>query len=396
MEKLLELAKKWLTLLGVESSHFNNNIETFLRICLILLFAALLWGLLRIILLFIKKKLIIHLNLSDKGKSYIITILKRIITIISLIFLFQLTSGSFADGEKFLSGYLKIIVIAIIICSITILDNFIKIGYDIINLKNKYKQRPIKGFMQILQIAIYFIGAILIVAAIIEKSPLGLLTGLGAFAAVLSFIFKDTILGFVAGIQLSYNDMVKPGDWIVVNNTLANGVVIDISLITVKVQNFDNTIINVPTYSLINTPFQNWRGMEESAGRRITLNLNIDANSVKFCDSAEIAVFGKYVQIPENIGAHGDNKREITNLELYRIYLFKMLLENPQINRELTYMVRYMQPGPQGIPMQIYCFSKHKGWVIYEGIQAAILEQAVASAAIFKINLLQTMFYTSV
>ncbi len=396
MEKLLELAKKWLTLMGFESSHFNNNIEIFLRICLILLFAALLWGLLRVILLFIKKKLIVHLNLSDKGKTYIITILKRTTTIIALIFLFQLTSGTFTDGEKFLSGYLKIIVIAIIICSIAILNDFIKIGYDIINLKNKYKQRPIKGFMQILQIAIYFIGAILIVAAIIEKSPLGLLTGLGAFAAVLSFIFKDTILGFVAGIQLSYNDMVKPGDWIVVNNTLANGVVIDISLITVKVQNFDNTIINVPTYSLINTPFQNWRGMEESAGRRITLNLNIDANSVKFCDSAEIAIFGKYVQIPENIGAHGDKKREITNLELYRIYLFKMLLENPQINKELTYMVRYMQPGPQGIPMQIYCFSKHKGWVIYEGIQAAILEQAVASAAIFKINLLQTMLYTSV
>lgn len=389
MDKLLELAKKWFSLTGLESSHFTHNVEVLLRLCLILLFTALLWGFLRTILLFIKKKLLVHLKLDSKGKSHIITILKRAIAIIALIFLFQMLPEAFAGEEKILSGSLKITVIIIVIYSIAIVNSFLKIGFDIITRKDKYRQRPVKGFLQIFQIAVYFIGTILVVAVIIGKSPLGLLTGLGAFAAVLSFIFKDTILGFVAGIQLSYNDMVKPGDWIVVNNTLANGVVIDISLITVKVQNFDNTIINVPTYSLINTPFQNWRGMDESGGRRITLNFNIDANSVKFCTPQELETFGKYVQIPEN--APADKKEQITNLELYRMYLFKMILENPQINRQLTFMVRYLQPGPQGIPMQIYCFSKQKGWVIYEGIQAAILEQAVASASRFGIRLFQTM-----
>ena len=232
-----------------------------------------------------------------------------------------------------------------------------------------------------------------VVAVLIDKSPIGLLTGLGPFAAVLSFIFKDTILGFVAGIQLSYNDMVRPGDWIVVNNSLANGVVIDISLITVKVQNFDNTIINVPTYSLINTPFQNWRGMDESGGRRINLNFNIDVKSVHFCSEQEFEAYSAYVQIPQHF-ANGQDKKQITNLELYRMYLLKMILKNPQVNKDLMLMVRYLQPGPLGIPIQIYCFSKNKGWVTYEAIQAAILEQAVASAGIFKISLFQTLYST--
>ena len=358
--------------------------EIFIKCGIVLLISTILWIVLRIMLAFIKDKLLVHLKFSQKGKLYIITIFKRIISIIALVFLLQMLPEAFDEKSKALSWCLKIDVIAIIICSIAITDNILKICYDIISKKNKYKQKPIKGFLQILQIGIYFIGVILVVAAIIEKSPLGLLTGLGAFAAVLSFIFKDTILGFVAGIQLSYNDMVRPGDWIVIDNTLANGVVTDISLITVKIQNFDNTIINVPTYSLINTPFQNWRGMDESGGRRITLNFNIDMNSVRYCDSLELEKLSQYVIMPAS-----KEKEQITNLQLYRMYLLKMILENPQINKELMVMIRYLQPGPQGIPVQIYCFSKNKSWVTYEGIQAAILEQAIASASIFGIKMFQ-------
>ena len=383
MDTLVEFAKKLLLKIGLDSSHLTHNLEFILKLCFIALFTVMTWSILRIILQLIKKKILAHSRLSPKGKSIVSTIFKRVISIIALIFLFQLLSETFENGNKILSVSLKIIAIAAIVYSILILDSFLKIGYDIVSHKSKYKQKPIKGFMQILQIALYFIGGILIIATILGKSPLGLLTGLGAFAAVISFIFKDTILGFIAGIQLSYNDMVKPGDWIVVNNTLANGVVVDISLITVKVQNFDNTIINIPTYSLISTPFQNWRGMDESDGRRITLNFNIDSDSVKFCTQEEINKYSRYIQIPQK-------KTHITNLELYRMYLLKMILANPQINKELTLMVRYLQPGPQGIPIQIYCFSKLKGWVIYEGIQAAILEEAVASATLFEIHIFQT------
>lgn len=383
MERLLGMVKNWLVELGF-GEHITTNLEIFIKCCIVLLISSILWIVLRVALAFIKEKLLVRLKFSQKGKLYIITIFKRIISIIALVFLLQMLPEAFDEKSKALSWCLKIDVIAIIICSIAITDNILKICYDIISKKNKYKQKPIKGFLQILQIGIYFIGGILIVAAIIEKSPLGLLTGLGAFAAVLSFIFKDTILGFVAGIQLSYNDMVKPGDWIVIDNTLANGVVTDISLITVKIQNFDNTIINVPTYSLINTPFQNWRGMDESGGRRITLNFNIDMQSVRYCSSQELEKFSQYVIMPAS-----KEKEQITNLQLYRMYLLKMILENPQINKELMVMIRYLQPGPQGIPVQIYCFSKNKSWVTYEGIQAAILEQAIASASIFGIKLFQ-------
>ena len=383
MEKLLGMVKNWLVELGL-GEHITTEAEIFIKCGIVLLISTILWIVLRIMLAFIKDKLLVHLKFSQKGKLYIITIFKRIISIIALVFLLQMLPEAFDEKSKALSWCLKIDVIAIIICSIAITDNILKICYDIISKKNKYKQKPIKGFLQILQIGIYFIGVILVVAAIIEKSPLGLLTGLGAFAAVLSFIFKDTILGFVAGIQLSYNDMVRPGDWIVIDNTLANGVVTDISLITVKIQNFDNTIINVPTYSLINTPFQNWRGMDESGGRRITLNFNIDMNSVRYCDSLELEKLSQYVIMPAS-----KEKEQITNLQLYRMYLLKMILENPQINKELMVMIRYLQPGPQGIPVQIYCFSKNKSWVTYEGIQAAILEQAIASASIFGIKMFQ-------
>lgn len=363
--------------------------STDVRIIFLIVSVIAFWLLLRLVLKIAKNRLLSSSKLGENGRIELHSTIKKIIDIIILLFVYQLLPGIFEHSAKLLGILLKICAVAIVAYAIAVMNGLINTVYHIISKKDKYRQRPIKGFMQILQMAVYFIGAIVMIAAAINKSPMGLLTGLGAFAAVLSFIFKDTILGFVAGIQLSYNDMVRPGDWIVVNGSLANGVVIDINLISVKVQNFDNTIINVPTYSLINTSFQNWRGMDESAGRRITVNLNIDARSVYFCSPQQLEEFGKYIQIPLD---HKE-KEQITNLELYRMYLLKMILKNPQINKELTLMVRYLQPGPEGIPIQIYCFSKNKSWVTYEGIQASILEQAVASAQLFGIDIFQ-MAYT--
>lgn len=377
--------KELLVKLGIEEG-LADQMEQFITLLFIIIIVTIIGILLRIIFLAITKKLLVRFPLSTKANHYIETILKRIVNIILFIIVFLLLPAAFDPGNKLLVVLLKACVIGIIVYILTIINTLLKIGYDVISKKKRYKQRPIKGFLQILQITVYFIGAIIIIATIINKSPAGLLTGLGAFAAVLSFIFKDTILGFISGIQLSYNDMVKPGDWITVNNSLANGVVVDISLITVKVQNFDNTIVNVPTYSLITTPFQNWRGMEESGGRRITLTYNIDMLSVRFCTPTDLERYQELIQIPKEADA------QITNLELYRMYLLKMILNNPQINKELTLMVRYLQAGPEGIPIQIYCFSKNKSWVTYEGIQAAVLEQAVAMAGVFQLTLFQTVY----
>ena len=379
MEKTFEFIKGLLVKLGLEQNTANQW-EQLIKLVVIIVIVLAVAGLLKLIFLFIKRALLSKFNLGKNGGSHIEKIVSRVIGIILLWLTFQLLP----------LALLKVCVIAIIMLIINMIHITLQTGYEIINRKERYKQQPIKGFMQIIQIAVYFIGFIVIIATIIDKSPLVMLTGLGAFAAVLSFIFKDTITGFIAGIQLSYNDMVKVGDWITVNGTMANGVVIDISLITVKIQNFDNTIVNVPTYSLMTTPFQNWRGMEESAGRRITLTFNIDTESVKFCTPKELEQYGKYVKLPAN----ELSRENITNLELYRMYLLKMLLANPQINTRLTIMVRYLQSGPDGIPLQLYCFSKEKNWVAYEAIQAAILEQSIAFANKFDITIFQMAFRT--
>ncbi len=326
----------------------------------------------------------------------------HIAVIAMLLIASQLLQHMLGQGSTLQSILLKTCDIAIILYGIVIINALIKTGFNLFRKKDKYRQRPLKGFMQIIQLILFFIGAILIIAVLMNKSPMGLLTGLGAFAAVLSFIFKDTILGFVAGIQLSYNDMIRPGDWIVVNNGMADGTVLDMNLISVTVQNWDNTIVSVPTYSLINTQFQNWRGMEESDGRRITINLNIDANSVQFCTPQEMAEYGQYIQFPrdyhiqqsqpkENLSGKKDTNTKITNLELYRMHLLKMITKEPQVNHNLTFMVRYLQGGPYGIPLQIYCFSKNKSWVTYEAIKAAIQEKATASAKLFNIKIYQVL-----
>ncbi len=383
MKYLVDKIGQWLVSLGLES-HLIEEMEELVKILIIIAAALLLWIILSLIFKMIKQRMLHKINFSKRGKERIVLIIRRAIIIFILMVALQLVSAYMVPTAKLSHLLLKCGYIAIIIYIISIANTLTTIIYDALNSKERYKQRPIKGFMQIIQIVLYFVCTIVIIAIIIDKSPLGLLTGLGAFAAVLSFIFKDTILGFVAGIQLTYNDLVRPGDWIVVNNTQANGTVTDISLISVKIENFDNTIIHIPTYSLVNTSFQNWRGMEESEGRRITVGFNIDADTIHFCTPEELDEYGEYIQLPAG------KRDKITNLELYRFYLLKMILGNREINKELTLMVRYLPASSEGIPVQIYCFSRDKEWVIYEGIQAAILEQAAASTRLFRLKIYQT------
>ena len=267
--------------------------------------------------------------------------------------------------------------------------------------------RSIKGYIQLVMILVYFIAAIFIVAIIFKKSPLVLITGLSAIGAVLLIVFKDTILGLVASIHLATNKMLKPGDWIEMPKYGANGTVIDISLNTVKVQNFDNTIITLPTYSLVADSFVNWSGMEESDGRRIKRSINIDMKSVRFCDKQMLDKFQKFsllqnyvvekqseiTEFNKNLGITDElfpNGRRQTNLGVFRKYLEEYLINNPNINKDMAFVVRQLQPTETGLPIEIYAFSKEKEWSGYEGIQADIFDHILAVVPEFELRVFQS------
>ena len=286
----------------------------------------------------------------------------------------------------------KIYMVLVVLLSI---DAFINAGHDIYQSYEIAKTKPIKGYLQVVKILIYLVAAILILSIFIGKSPWFLLGGLGAFAAVLMLVFKDSILGFTGSIQLSANDMVRPGDWISMPDFGADGTVIEMNLTTVKVQNWDKTISTVPTYSLITNSFKNWRGMEESGGRRIMRNIIIDINSIKFCSNEMIEKFKKFRLINEyvvnkekeleeyNAKHNLDNSivvngRRQTNIGIFQEYLRRYLKENENIREDMTFLVRQLQPTELGLPIQIYVFSKIQAWVDYEKIQADIFDHALA------------------
>ncbi len=303
--------------------------------------------------------------------------------------------------------WIMIINRIILVWSIIVtISRFLDALYDIYQGFEVSKSRPIKGYLQVLKIVIYLIGIIVFISLLFDKSPIYLLGGLGAFSAVLLLIFKDSILGLVAGIQISANDMVRQGDWIVMPKAGADGDVIEISLTTVKVQNWDKSITMVPTYSLVSDSFANWRGMEESGGRRIKRSVNIDMNSVKFCTQEmlekfrRIDIIRKYIDDKQkelteyNIRENIDdsilvNGRRQTNIGVFRIYLFEYLKRNQNINQDMTMLVRQLQPGESGIPIEIYVFSKVQAWSSYEDIQSDIFDHVLASVPEFELRVFQ-------
>ena len=286
------------------------------------------------------------------------------------------------------------------------LDAFLNALHEIYLSLPISEGKHIKGFVQVVKILIYFIGVILTISILIHKSPTKLLAGLGAMAAVLILVFRDTILGFVASIQLSANKMVKPGDWIEMPSHNADGTVEDITLNTVKVRNWDKTIATVPTYALVSESFTNWKGMEESGGRRIKRSINIDMNSVRFVDEdllkklkkisllkgyietreAEIRKFNEERQIDDSVLVNG---RRMTNLGTFRKYVEEYLHNHPKIHDEMTFLVRHLQPTERGLPIEIYVFSNDQAWANYEAIQADIFDHILAIIPEFGLKVFQ-------
>lgn len=296
--------------------------------------------------------------------------------------------------------------IYMIIVSAMVFVAFFNAVEEIYNRMPASKNRSIKSYIQVVKIFLYFIAAILIVSILMDKSPGYFLGGLGAMAAVLMLVFKDSLLGLVAGIQISANDLLRPGDWISMPSKGADGNVMDITLNTVKVQNFDKTITTIPTYALVSESFSNWRGMEESGGRRIKRSVLIDVNSIKFCDSKMIEKFNKIELLKDyiskkqkeltdyNIANNIDNTvvvngRRMTNLGTFKRYLEEYLRKNPNINLDMTFLVRQLQASETGVAIEIYVFSKIQAWVEYEQIQADIFDHIYSILPEFELRAFQ-------
>jgi miniconductance mechanosensitive channel len=296
--------------------------------------------------------------------------------------------------------------IYMILTGVSVLSAFLNAVVDIYRSFETSKRKPIKGYIQVAKIIIFVFIAIYAVGILLNKSVLPILTGLGAMTAVILLIFKDSILGLVASVQLSGNDMVRIGDWIAMPKYGADGDVIDITLTTVKVQNWDKTISYIPAYALISDSYKNWRGMEESGGRRIKRSINIDMNTVKFASPEMIQRWGK-IQVlkgylsnkQEELEAYNKqhdiddsepvNGRRMTNLGTFRSYLAEYLRNHPKIHNDMTFLIRHLQPTEKGIPLEIYVFSNDQAWANYEAIQADIFDHVLAVIPEFGLRVFQ-------
>jgi miniconductance mechanosensitive channel len=268
------------------------------------------------------------------------------------------------------------------------------------------KERPLKGFVQLVQIVVWIIGGVLIVATVLDRSPLLLLSGFGAMTAILLLVFKDTILSLVASVQLTAQDMVRVGDWIEMPQFGADGDVVDVQLHTVKVQNWDKTITTIPTHRLITDSFKNWRGMSQSGARRIKRAIFIDVSSIRFQTQDEVNHFTRFALLKDyvknkeqeladyNAGLATEvdaevNRRRLTNVGTFRAYAYNYLKNHPKILKGMTLMVRQLSPGPEGLPLEIYCFTNTTEWAVYEDIQSDIFDHLLAIVPEFGLRLYQ-------
>lgn len=303
------------------------------------------------------------------------------------ILVYALLPLAFIRGKGLLLLSQKICAVYIVFALLLAINGFILVFLDMYNMRQVNKNRPIKGFMQVLQVLLFFIGGIVIIAILIGKSPASLFAGLGASAAILMLVFKDTILGFVAGIQLSANDMLRPGDWITVPGSNANGIVQEITLNTVKIQNFDNTISTIPPYTLVSASFQNWRGMVESGGRRVMKSIFLDLNTIKFCTPDMLNTFRK--EIPLLADYKPNEGVTPTNSQMFRVYVEKYLTSLPVVNTDLDLIIGQLQSTEYGVPIQIYFFSRNKIWKEYERIQSDIFDHFFAMVPKFELKVYQ-------
>lgn len=330
----------------------------------------------------------------------------RIAYLVPVVLVYKLTPQALYSYPVFSQIMVTIVSVYLVVLLVLIVNSTIDALLEIFNNFSISRKVPIHSFGQVVKIITYLLAAIVIVSLLIGESPLKLFAGLGAMTAVLMLVFKDPILGFVAGVHLSYNRMVTIGDWVDIPQHNASGDILEIGLTTVKVKNFDNTITTVPTQSLINDSFKNWRGMQESSGRRIKRAIHIDINSIKFCDQDDIARYRKIDHIKEylavkqseldNYNKHSitnqeslANGRRLTNIGTFRAYVLAYLKHHPMINQNLTILARQLSASDGGLPIEVYAFSSDKNWANYEALQADIFDHLFAVTSAFDLRVFQ-------
>ena len=369
------------------------QIDTLIYIIIILIVAFLVGWLTHIISARVIRRVQRHRQFTLLTKLVEFDVLKRLSSIVPPLMVLSLLPVAFDDKPRLAMFAEKItwiyFCITIMLSLTALLSSFGDVAYS----NKKYHDKPIKGFVQITKIIVYLITAIVIISILTDKSPFYLIGGLGAFAAVLMLVFKDTILGFVGGILLLENDMMRLGDWIEMPGSAINGVVVDMSLTIVKVRNFDNTIVTIPPYSLISGSFINWRGMSESGGRRIMRGYTIKTDNIKVCTpeflnrmrgfSPEMERFINLVSSGLVSAGEGVNEERMygttdTNLGLFRAYVTYYLKSHPLLHKGMLIMVRTLSPTEYGLPLQIYCFTNDTEWSHYESIQSGIMEHLAA------------------
>lgn len=333
-------------------------------------------------------------------------VLTRLAYLVPAVVIYDLIPIALEGHDSLIAIIRSGLLIYMIIILVLVLDALLNTAEDIYQNFRASKEIPIKGFIQVLKMVLYFLAAIFVISILLNKTPVYLLSGIGALAAVMMLVFRDSILGFVAGIQLAANRMVAVGDWVEMPKYGADGDVLEVALTTVKVQNWDNTITTIPTYALISESFKNWRGMADSGGRRIKRALNIDMSSIRFCDEDMLERFGKiqyisgYIEKKKhelqefNQSANVDNAslangRRMTNIGTFRAYIIAYLRNHPMINLNMTFLVRQLPSSQHGLPIEIYVFSKDKVWANYEAIQADIFDHILAVVPEFDLRVYQ-------
>ncbi len=402
---MLEIIRNWIVVQGLDLS-FANILARSLIFTLIILLSIIVYVLAKRFIL--RGVAVIISRTSTQWDDIFLRekVFTRLAHIAPAIVLYVSISIPFAGYDWLITVLHGLVLIYMIAMSILAIDAVLNASLAIYTTYEISNRIPIKGFIQVFKIILYSAGIIFILSILLNKTPFYLFSSLGALTAVLMFIFKDAILGFVAGIQLSANRMVSNGDWIEMPKYGANGDIIEIALTTVKVQNWDKTITTIPTYALITDSFKNWRGMSESDGRRIKRSISIDMNTIKFCTEDMLNRFSKIQYISGYIekkkvelqeknrleqvdNSSPVNGNRMTNIGTFQAYIKTYLMNNPMINTDMTFLVRQLDPTEHGLPIEIYVFSKVKEWENYESIQSNIFDHILAVVPEFDLRVFQ-------
>ena len=379
-----ETITRWLSAIGISAGE-NNWIHMTIVIAEIVLILLVANVICRRVLIPLVKRIISRTRSTWDDVFFSDTMLLDISRLVSPILIAVLIPMAFVGKNGLIEFLLKVNYIYLIALIAKLLCALLSSLYELSNRKNQLRNQSLKGVYQMLKIVVVCVALIVVVSILIDKNPGYILTALGASAAVLMLVFKDMILGLVAGVQLSANDMLRPGDWISMPKYGADGDVIEVTLTTVKVQNWDKTITTIPPYALVSDSFQNWRGMKESGGRRVKRSIFIDMRSITFCTEEQMVDFEKRGWLD---GVEREDKF-VVNLHIFRNYLESYLRQHHRVNQKMIIMVRQLQPTAQGLPLELYFFSDGTDWVPYEHLQSEIFEHVFAVLPTFGLRVFQ-------